>query len=126
MKKLLSILSICLVFISCSPDRVLKDDLTRKGEVVFFESKPFTGVAFDIWRNGQLAYEGNYINGKQDGLAQYWFRNGLLQKEGNYKDGEMNGLAQYWYDNGQLQSEVNFKNGEKESQINYNKDGIRQ
>ena len=43
MKKLLSILSFCLVFISCSPDRVLLNELTDKGTeespIMYFESR---------------------------------------------------------------------------------------
>jgi len=57
MKKLLSILSICLVFVSCSPDRVLSTELTRRGETYYFEGKPFNGVSFDLYDDGQLMYE---------------------------------------------------------------------
>ena len=48
MKKLLSILSVCLVFISCSPDRVLNDELTNKGTeespIMYFEGALFNGL----------------------------------------------------------------------------------
>ena len=68
MKKLLSTLSICLLLFSCSPDRVLKDVLIDKGDNFFYyEDKPFTGVAFDVYPNGQLCEEYNLKNGKADG-----------------------------------------------------------
>ncbi|MDA9237241.1 hypothetical protein N9O99_02145 [Schleiferiaceae bacterium] len=89
MKKLLSILSLCLVFISCSPDRVLYDELTQKGEISYFEGKPFTGVAFDIYSNGQLKLQINYKDGKFNGLAEEWNENGELIDAGNFKNGEM-------------------------------------
>ena len=115
MKKLLSILSICLVFVSCSPDRVLYDELTERGTddkpTMYFEGKPFTGVAFDIWEDGQLHYEGTYKDGKQDGLFQTWYDNGQLAIRQNYKDGKYDGLFQSWYKNGQLEYERNYKDG---------------
>ena len=101
MKKLLSILSICLIFYSCSPDRVLYDEIIKKGEILYFEGKPFTGVGFDIHYNRQLKSEGNYKDGKRDGLYQEWYENGQLLSEANYKDGQLVGLYQEWYENGE-------------------------
>ena len=112
MKKLLSILSICLVFISCSPDRVLIDELTNKGGITFFEGKTFNGVGFDIQSNGQLDFEYTWKDGELDGLQKGWYENGQLKYEGNYKDGKMDGLDKAWYENGQLEHEDNWKNGE--------------
>jgi len=136
MKKLLSILSICLVFVSCSPDRVLIDELTRKGEVLYFEGKPFNGVSFNVYDDGQLKDEYTYKDGEIDGLVQVWYENGQLRYEWNFKDDELNGLYQSWYENGQLSSKANFKddelnglcqtwyeNGQLEYERNY-KDGV--
>ena len=115
MKKLLSILSICLVFVSCSPDRVLYDELTERGTddkpTMYFEGKPFTGVAFDIWEDGQLHYEVTYKDGYLDGLGQNWYKNGQLQYEGTFKDGKKDGLHQEWYENGQLKEERTYNDG---------------
>ena len=116
MKKLLSILSICLVFISCSPDRVLNDELTNKGTeespIMYYEGALFNGVGFDVYEDGQLKYEANFKDGKWDGLYQQWYENGQLEYEGNWKNGEYDGLHQEWYENGQLQIEANYKDGE--------------
>tara|TARA_B110000503_G_C6747768_1_gene250313 strand:- start:63 stop:443 length:381 start_codon:yes stop_codon:yes gene_type:complete len=126
MKKLLSILSICLVFISCSPDRVIVDELTKKGDVSYFEGKPFTGVVFDVYEDGQLMYETIYKDGKRDGLAKGWYDNGQLEVMYNYKDGDIDGLYKRYYYNGQLKEEANFKDGEEVgTRINY-KDGVAQ
>lgn len=116
MKKLLSILSICLVFVSCSPDRVLLVQLTNKGTeespTMYFESKLFTGVCFDAYEDGQLAYEYRYKDGKNDGLCQRWNADGQLAYEGNCKDGEMDGLSRGWYEDGKLRYKSNFKDNE--------------
>ena len=101
-----------------SPDRVLIDELTIKGTddkpMIYFEGKAFTGVAFDVYENGQLAREINFKDGKQDGLAQEWHSNGQLYYAINFKDGKEDGLAQEWYDNGQLHREINLKDGKED------------
>ena len=114
MKKLLSILSICLVFISCSPDRVLFDDLTRgtkESTTLYFEGELFTGVSFDVYEDGQLEWEANYKDGELDGLYRSWYENGQLDFEYNYKDGKEDGLCKGWYENGELSYETNYKDG---------------
>ena len=115
MKKLLSILSICLVFISCSPDRVHFDELINKGNeqvpLMYFEGKPFTGVSFDIDSNGQLRYEGTFKDGEKNGLSQWWWENGQLNIKSTYKDGKKDGLYEGWDDNGQKHSEFYYKDG---------------
>ena len=127
MKKLLSILSICLVFVSCTstpeeiaeeaPIRLLVDELINKGTkespIMYFEGKLFTGVAFDVYSEGQLKFEGTYKDGKEDGLYQYWYENGQLRFKVTSKDGKEDGLFQYWYENGQLKFERTYKDGKK-------------
>jgi antitoxin component YwqK of YwqJK toxin-antitoxin module len=111
MKKLLSILSICLVFISCSPDRVLQDELINKGTIesplMYFEGKPFTGVAFAVHENGQLRSEFNYKAGKEDGLWSNWDDNGVLTDNGKSIDGYLSRYTTY------------FPNSEKHYEIYY-------
>jgi antitoxin component YwqK of YwqJK toxin-antitoxin module len=113
MKKLLSILSICLVVVSCSPDRVLYDELTQKGEISYFEGKPFTGVSFNVYDDGQRKEELTYKDGWLDGLAQGWYENGQMEHEYNYRDGKQDGLQKSWYENGQLSYEGTYKLWEK-------------
>lgn len=132
MKKLLSILSICLVFVSCTstpeevaeeaPIRLLNEVLTEKGDNRYIEGKPFTGVAFDVYYNGDLAWEGNYEAGKLDGLRKEWHENGQLQFEDNYKEGDLI-LSKSYRSNGQLEYEGYYKDGEPVSSKDYNSNG---
>ena len=105
MKKLLSILSICLVVVSCSPDRVIVDELTQKGTyqkpTMYFEGALFNGVGFDVYEDGQLFYERNYKDGELDGLSKTWHLNGQLQSEVNWKDGALI-YIKGWNENGQI------------------------
>ena len=61
--------------------------------------------------NGQLMEEVNYVNEKMNGLYRIWHKNGQLMEEGNYVNGEMDGLHQSWWINGQLSEKVNYVNG---------------
>jgi len=106
MKKLLSILSICLVFVSCSPDRVLIDELSKKSGTIYFKGKPYNGVGFDVWENRQLKSEINYKDGKRDGIAQSWYQDGLLKGEINFKDGQLVEFAKVWGVDGKLLMEL--------------------
>ena len=85
--------------------------------------------------NGQKKEEGNFKDGKPDGLHTKWYDNGQKEKEANFKDDKNDGLFTFWYKNGQNIEEVNWKdgkedglttfwheNGQKHLEINY-KDG---
>ena len=49
--------------------------------------KKVNGIVFDTLSNGQLQYEGNFKNGKQDGLERTWHFNGRLISEANFTEG---------------------------------------
>ena len=69
------------------------------------------GLETSYYANGQIKEEGNYKDGKKDGLWKYWDENGKLRYEKNYKDGERDGLWKEWFKNGQLTAESNYKDG---------------
>ena len=86
----------------------------REGFYYLLDSDtPYTGKSFALWKNGQKAEEGNYKDGKPDGLVVGWYKNGKKQFESNYKDGKGDGLWTHWNENGQKFSEINFKDGEE-------------
>lgn len=66
----------------------------------------------EYYENGQLKMEGNYENGKQDGLWNMWFESGKHQCEGNYKNGKQDGLWKFYHENGQLSQELCYKDQE--------------
>ena len=42
-----------------------------------------------MWQeNGQIAFEINYKDGKEDGKVTKWYENGQKEAEAMYKDGE--------------------------------------
>jgi antitoxin component YwqK of YwqJK toxin-antitoxin module len=74
----------------------------------------YSGRFYGWNENGQLAYEGEYKNGKQEGLWKILYSNGNPKYEGECKNGKEEGLWMEWYEDGQLQHEGEFKNGEEE------------
>ncbi len=58
---------------------------------------------------GQTREEGEYKDGKQEGLWTYWDENGQKTGEGEYKDGKREGLGTYWHANGQKSAEVEYR-----------------
>lgn len=123
MIKLLSILSFCLVFVSCSPDRVSIDELTNKGTaelpLMYYDGKLFNGIGFDFYSNGQLAEQNTYEDGKLNGTSRVWHENGQLWYQINYKNGKVNGAWKTWYENGQLKMQGPHINGKLNGLFQY-------
>jgi len=72
---------------------------------------PFTGRKVIYFENGQKRFEGNYKDGKEDGLHNAWHKNGQKSSEGNWKNGWGVGTHTSWFDNGQKDTEGKYKNG---------------
>ena len=84
----------------------------REGVIYLKDSKiPFTGKAFALNENGQKKMEGNFKNGKKDGLETSWYEDGQKRSEDNFKDGKLDGLSIFWFPNGQKGNEGIYKDG---------------
>ena len=82
----------------------------REGVIYLKDSKiPFTGKAFALHENGKKKMEGNFKNGKKDGLKTSWYEDGQKRSEDNFKDGKKDGLTTVWYESGKKKREVNYK-----------------
>ena len=53
------------------------------------------------FENGQKWSEGNYKDGKPDGLSVTWHKNGQKYVEANYKDGKLVGSMKLWNSKGE-------------------------
>ena len=99
--------------INSESQNVNVEELIERKEIVYLKGtyRGYTGKSYELHPNGQKEMEGNYKDGKQDGLETAWHENGQKQFEINYNDGEPNGLEVYWYKNGQKEVEANYKDG---------------
>ena len=95
---------------------VNKDELEKRESIWYFKDSEtsYTGKIFSLYENGQKHVEGNYKDGKPDGLAVRWHENGQKKFEGNWKGGKRYGLHMGWHENGQKHYEGNWKNGKQD------------
>ncbi len=73
---------------------IVKDGLVYKSD----NSKLFDGKVYKKYSNNSLKFEGNYIEGKKNGLWFYWYNDGSKKLEGNYIDNSFDGVWKYWYE----------------------------
>jgi antitoxin component YwqK of YwqJK toxin-antitoxin module len=60
-------------------------------------------------KNGQLASEGNYVDGFEDGLWRDFHENGKPAAEGRYYKGQEAGEWRFWNSDGSLSTERNLE-----------------
>jgi len=61
--------------------------------------------------NGQVEWEGEFVNGFIQGKVSSWYRNGQLHFAGNYDHGMQDGPCTYWNDDGTLNYRADFESG---------------
>ena len=70
MKKLLFVF-VC-VLIGCSEERILIDGLTNKvtitTPILYKDGKVFNGICYNIFPNGNIMFEGEFVDSRVDGI----------------------------------------------------------
>ena len=75
------------------------------------------GRVIEYYENGQKESEGNFKDGKEEGLHTGWYDSGQKESEINFKDGDYHGKKTVWYENGQKESEENWKDDNKNGKL---------
>tara|TARA_B110000285_G_scaffold176080_1_gene197612 strand:- start:984 stop:2222 length:1239 start_codon:yes stop_codon:yes gene_type:complete len=89
----------------------IKDEYIKITDgITYYNGKPYTGVSFKNFENGQLHYKYTYKNGKYV-LFQQYRKDGQFHKKVNYKDGKKDGLEELHYP-GTIEK-TNYKDGKK-------------
>jgi len=88
---------------------VNEDEIKSEGN---YRNGKKEGLWVSWYRGGEKASEGNYRNGKKEGLWISWNYNGQKLDEGNYRNGKLEGLWIIWWNNGRKWEERNYRNGE--------------
>ena len=73
----------------------------------------YTGRALKFYKNGQIEFEANYLNGEFHGLKKSWHQNGRKSEIGEYIRNEKEGIWLRFGENGQYVYEEEFSDGEK-------------
>ena len=119
MKKLLFIL-IFIPIISFGQENVLnietiKDEYIKViAGITYYNEKPYTGVFYRNYKNGQLRRKETYKSSKRNGLFEQYYETGELEYKGNYKDNELTGVYNGYYKNGQLERKATYKSGKRD------------
>lgn len=85
----------------------------QSGNYIITKSKKdgLSGIYKEYYANGQIAKEENYNNnGELNGKQKEHDPDGALIYEGNFKNGKKDGIFRY-YRNGEIVKEEEFKNG---------------
>ena len=72
------------------------------------KEKPFSGMVYNTYPDGQKEYEGEYYSGKPNGLLRYWYKNGNKMREGKLKDGVPVGKWTTYKDDGSIQQAIEY------------------
>ena len=81
--------------------------------------KPYTGIAFELYKSGLKKKETSFKNGAKNGLATRWYKNGQKKEIGTYKDGEPDRLWTFWYLDGRKKEEGLYMDGKLISEKKY-------
>jgi antitoxin component YwqK of YwqJK toxin-antitoxin module len=86
--------------------------------------KEYSHGPVTFWHeNGQKEAEGNFKDGKADGLQTGWYENGQKQREGNFKDGKEDGVWTSWYENMQKEGERGWQDGKLMEAVHWQPNG---
>lgn len=82
------------------------------------------GKASELGFEGNKLFEGQYVNGKQNGPWVYYHPNGQVEIECEYLLGDLHGELILYYDNGAVSTKYTSVNGERSGiDIDYFRDG---
>ncbi|WP_410983074.1 toxin-antitoxin system YwqK family antitoxin [Bacillus cereus] len=73
--------------------------------------KPFTGLAYELYDNGNLMYYTNYVKGFIESELIEFYKNGNLKSVKNFILGQCNGIERVWYESEALKFEGEYKFG---------------
>ena len=113
-KSLINSLFLALIFFSCDNTPINYETDLHQNKGLFYKmnhNKPYTGMTFSNYKNGNKKSNGELIKGKKNGLWKYWFENGNIKSEENYINGQPDGERILWYENNKLKLKCNFKKG---------------
>jgi antitoxin component YwqK of YwqJK toxin-antitoxin module len=107
-----------------SVSRVNGNDTEDVGIITHYKGKPFTGICFGLYDNGNLKEEHEMLDGLKHGKAVAYYENGQLEGEGSFRNDKIEGLWKFYHENGLSHNEGNFKEGEKDGTWRiYNENG---
>ena len=80
------------------------DALVLRGDVYVHPEtfEPYSGEVVAMWNPVTVKERGRLVNGRWDGLHEWYHLNGQLATRETYVDGRLNGLSESYFKNGTL------------------------
>jgi antitoxin component YwqK of YwqJK toxin-antitoxin module len=75
------------------------------------DGQPFTGIAFNLTKDGSLKSELAYRDGLLCGRTREWYATGQPMVDSTYYRGALHGRASEWHRNGQLAEDGEYEYG---------------
>lgn len=91
--------------------------LVQHGELLFYGDKPFTGLLYELFANGDTARFCQYSNGRQNGLLKWYYPNRQLAQLRFFADGKKQGVHKGWWPNGLPKFEYHFIDDEHDGEL---------
>lgn len=79
-------------------------------QIALLQTKRRTRLG-ENYSSGMKKSEVNLLDGKKDGLSEYWFEGGVLKAKCNFITGLLNGKCQQWYPDGALYIDADYSVG---------------
>ena len=88
------------------------------------EDKPYTGIIYNLYKNGKLGGETYYIDGIKEGKDLSYYEDGKILRETIYKNGVIVGEEKYYHPNGKIKSTETYDaNGKRAERNMFDLDG---
>ena len=86
--------------------------------------KPFNGLLYEQYKNGQIAYYSFYENGIEWGISIHFYLSGAIKSYCIKDRGGIVGKYYEWYENGNIKKETDhYKNNHHYKFIEYDENG---
>ena len=101
-----------ILFISCA-QKIPLNETVQRNDKIYYNSKPFTGIAYSSYSDGNPYIEEEYNNGINNGEKKIWYINGKQKLKETYLNGKLHGDKIEWYENGNMKTKTNYEDGEE-------------
>ncbi|WP_018753579.1 toxin-antitoxin system YwqK family antitoxin [Paenibacillus sanguinis] len=78
-------------------------------DMVLYNDNPFSGLAYELYPNGQIMHVTSYKNGFEDGVCREWYASGEIKCEFEMNRGRIHGDRKYWHRNGSIKSIAHYE-----------------
>ena len=91
--------------------------------ILKYKGKTFSGQIFENYKNNNLKYEENYLNGKLEGKHEGFYKNGFKKYSHSHKNGYENGYFEYFHKNGKISQKGITENGKTKEIESFKRNG---